>query len=102
MVLPKMTERGFGTIVNVGSFQSVYPCGLYAVYSASKSYVDVFSRALAQEYGPRGVTVQSLMPQFVVRSEPSCCPPLALPHTPAAVPRSLALSAHRTVCFPPV
>jgi len=66
MVLPKMTERGFGTIVNVGSFQSVYPCGLYAVYSASKSYVDVFSRALAQEYGPRGVTVQSLMPQFVV------------------------------------
>jgi short-subunit dehydrogenase len=36
------------------------------VYSASKAYVDVLSRALAQEYAPRGVTVQSLMPQFVV------------------------------------
>ena len=36
------------------------------VYSASKAYVDVFSRALAQEYGPKGITVQSLMPQFVV------------------------------------
>jgi 17beta-estradiol 17-dehydrogenase / very-long-chain 3-oxoacyl-CoA reductase len=65
-VLPQMAERSAGVIVNVSSWLGSRPCGLYAVYSASKAYVDVFSRALAQEYGPSGVTVQSLMPQFVV------------------------------------
>jgi 17beta-estradiol 17-dehydrogenase / very-long-chain 3-oxoacyl-CoA reductase len=89
-VLPQMAERSAGVIVNVSSWLGSRPCGLYAVYSASKAYVDVFSRALAQEYGPSGVTVQSLMPQFVVSklskmrraSRPVPCPALPCPALP--------------------
>ena len=65
-VLPQMAARSSGVIVNVSSWLGSRPCGLYSVYSASKAYVDNLSRALAQEYAPRGVTIQSLMPQFVV------------------------------------
>ena len=86
-VLPQMAERSAGAIVNVSSGMGAYPCGLYAVYSASKAYVDVLSQSLAQarpatprwhfvlpsstrlfaqEYNAKGVTVQSLMPHLVV------------------------------------
>ena len=40
--------------------------GLLSIYSASKAYVDFFSRALSQEYASRGITVQSVLPFMVV------------------------------------
>ena len=40
---------------------------LLSVYSASKSYVDVFSRGLCEEYKKKGITIQSVAPGYVVR-----------------------------------
>ena len=36
------------------------------VDQASKAYVDFFAQSLKQEYAPLGITVQSILPQFVV------------------------------------
>lgn len=67
IVLPGMVERGRGAVVNVASAAGVIPCGdpLYAVYSASKAYVDFFSRSLHYELAAKGVNVQCQIPYFV-------------------------------------
>ncbi|XP_067136829.1 inactive hydroxysteroid dehydrogenase-like protein 1 [Centruroides vittatus] len=65
MVLPQMLDRKGGYIVNVSSIASFYPLPLMAVYSASKAFVDWFSRALHYEYSGDGIVVQSLIPSYV-------------------------------------
>ncbi|KAJ1283155.1 hypothetical protein BS78_03G107300 [Paspalum vaginatum] len=66
-VLPVMAARGRGAVVNVGSGSSValpaFP--LYAVYAASKAYIDLFSRSLSVEYKQYGVDVQCQIPMYV-------------------------------------
>ncbi|GAA5164793.1 SDR family NAD(P)-dependent oxidoreductase [Ornithinimicrobium tianjinense] len=56
-----MRERGRGSILNVSSVASFAAMGHY---SAIKSYVTVFSEALATELGPHGVRVSALCPGF--------------------------------------
>ena len=65
IVLSQMVERKRGAIVNVGSASGFRPMGLLGEYSASKAYSDFFSRALADEYAPKGIFIQSLMPLLV-------------------------------------
>jgi 17beta-estradiol 17-dehydrogenase / very-long-chain 3-oxoacyl-CoA reductase len=67
IVLPGMLERGRGAIVNVGSAAGSLYTGdpLYAVYSGTKAYVDLFSRSLHLEYRKRGISVQCQIPYFV-------------------------------------
>lgn len=57
-----MLERGYGRIINVASLASFI--GLYevAAYTASKSGVAGLTRALAVEWGPRGVNVNAIAP----------------------------------------
>ncbi|OQU92587.1 hypothetical protein SORBI_3001G370000 [Sorghum bicolor] len=66
-LLPMMAAKGRGAVVNVGSGSSVvvpaFP--LYAVYAASKAYVDQFSRSLSVEYKQYGVDVQCQIPLYV-------------------------------------
>ncbi|XP_062197925.1 very-long-chain 3-oxoacyl-CoA reductase 1-like [Phragmites australis] len=66
-VVLEMAARGRGAVVNVGSGSSVvlpaFP--LYAVYAASKAYVDQFSRSLSVEYKQYGVDVQCQIPLYV-------------------------------------
>jgi 17beta-estradiol 17-dehydrogenase / very-long-chain 3-oxoacyl-CoA reductase len=95
MVLPGMVARKRGAIVNVASWLGVYPCGLYAVYSASKAYVDFFAQSLAQEYAPLGITVQSVLPQFVV----SKLSKLRKPSLTIPLPEDFASSALQTLGF---
>ena len=61
-VYPSMRERGYGRIVNVSSatFFIGYP-GLTA-YIASKGGIIGFTRALASEAGPHGITVNASPP----------------------------------------
>lgn len=65
LVLPGMLERSKGVILNISSASGMYPVPLLTVYSASKAFVDFFSRGLHAEYKSKGVTVQSVLPFFV-------------------------------------
>jgi pyridoxal 4-dehydrogenase len=64
-VYPAMRERGYGRIVNVSSatFFIGYP-GLTA-YVASKGGIIGFTRALASEAGPHGITVNAVTPGLI-------------------------------------
>ncbi|XP_028116984.1 very-long-chain 3-oxoacyl-CoA reductase-like protein At1g24470 [Camellia sinensis] len=66
-VLKGMIERKRGAIVNVGSGAAIvvpsHP--LYAVYAATKAYVDQFSRSLHVEYKHFGIHVQCQVPLYV-------------------------------------
>ncbi|XP_059643700.1 very-long-chain 3-oxoacyl-CoA reductase 1-like [Cornus florida] len=66
-VLPGMIKRKKGAIANIGSGAAiVIPSDpLYAVYAASKAYVDQFSRCLYVEYKKSGIDVQCQVPLYV-------------------------------------
>ena len=57
-----MLERGYGRIVNIASLASFV--GLYevAAYAASKAGVAALTKALAVEWGSRGVLVNAIAP----------------------------------------
>ena len=59
---PPMLERGQGRIVNIASLASFVGLLEVAAYTASKSGVAGLTRALAVEWGPRGVNVNAIAP----------------------------------------
>ncbi|HEX4610253.1 MAG TPA: SDR family oxidoreductase [Urbifossiella sp.] len=61
-LLPGMTARGRGMILNVGSVAGFQPGPLMAVYYGTKAYVNSLSQALANELKGTGVTVTCLCP----------------------------------------
>ncbi|CAN9506648.1 unnamed protein product [Ophioblennius macclurei] len=65
IVLPQMVERKKGAILNISSASGMYPVPLLTVYSASKAFVDFFSRGLQVEYKSKGIIIQSVLPFFV-------------------------------------
>ncbi|KAK4264990.1 hypothetical protein QN277_026100 [Acacia crassicarpa] len=67
IVLPGMLQRKKGAIVNIGSGAAiVIPSDpLYAVYAATKAYIDQFSRCLYVEYKKSGIDVQCQVPLYV-------------------------------------
>uniref|UniRef100_A0A2K6STY3 Inactive hydroxysteroid dehydrogenase-like protein 1 n=1 Tax=Saimiri boliviensis boliviensis TaxID=39432 RepID=A0A2K6STY3_SAIBB len=62
VVLPGMVERKKGAIVTISSGSCCKPTPQLAAFSASKAYLDHFSRALQYEYASKGIFVQSLIP----------------------------------------
>ncbi|KAL9664434.1 hypothetical protein QQ045_019834 [Rhodiola kirilowii] len=66
-VLKGMVERKRGAIVNIGSgAAAVIPSHpFYAVYAATKAYVDQLSRCLHVEYKSYGIDVQCQVPLYV-------------------------------------
>jgi 3-oxoacyl-[acyl-carrier protein] reductase len=54
--------NGSGSIINVSSIASLTPPAGSSVYSATKGAVDVITRTLAQELGPRNIRVNALSP----------------------------------------
>ncbi|TNN00696.1 very-long-chain 3-oxoacyl-CoA reductase-A [Takifugu flavidus] len=65
LVLPRMAERSKGVILNISSASGMYPVPLLTVYSATKAFVDFFSRGLQEEYRRQGIIIQSVLPFFV-------------------------------------
>jgi NAD(P)-dependent dehydrogenase (short-subunit alcohol dehydrogenase family) len=57
-----MLEKGYGRIINIASLASFIGLHEVAAYTASKSGVAGLTRALAVEWGPRGVTVNAVAP----------------------------------------
>ena len=65
LVLPGMISQKKGAIVNISSAAGVTTSPLLAQYSAAKSYVAMFSKALNAEYKSKGIHVQCQIPLFV-------------------------------------
>jgi meso-butanediol dehydrogenase/(S,S)-butanediol dehydrogenase/diacetyl reductase len=70
LVLPGMAERGRGTIVNVGSVNGLLALGNPG-YSAAKAGLLNFTKALAIEYGPRGIRANMVSPGTIRTESPS-------------------------------
>jgi len=59
---PPMLGQGYGRIVNVGSLTSYVAFFEVAAYTASKAGVAGLTKALAIEWGPKGVNVNAIAP----------------------------------------
>jgi 3-oxoacyl-[acyl-carrier protein] reductase len=62
--LPHLTAPG-GRIINFSSGLATRPIPTTAIYAASKAAVAALSHALAKEFGPRGITVNTIAPGVI-------------------------------------
>jgi NAD(P)-dependent dehydrogenase (short-subunit alcohol dehydrogenase family) len=65
VVLPHMISAGWGRIVNISSSSAQSGQPLMAHYVSSKAGVIGLTKALALEFGPKGITVNTIPPGFV-------------------------------------
>ena len=74
-VAPGMIARRAGRIINISSIAGSHAMPTRAVYSAANAGIDAFTRAMAKELGPHGITVNGVSPgpiespRFRARSE---------------------------------
>ena len=64
-VARNMISNHFGRIVNIGSMWGKVGASCEVVYSASKAAIEGFTKALAKELGPSGVTVNCIEPGVI-------------------------------------
>jgi len=64
-VVPGMIEAGWGRIVNISSSSAQGGQPLMTHYVASKAGMIGFTKALALELGPKGITVNTIPPAFI-------------------------------------
>ncbi len=64
-VAPHMMARKSGRIINMGSQFAYNGREHYAHYSAAKGGVLVFTRIIAKELGPHGITVNAVAPGYI-------------------------------------
>ncbi|MGO2240634.1 MAG: SDR family NAD(P)-dependent oxidoreductase [Halomonas sp.] len=65
-VLPGMSQRGSGRIINIGSVIGHVGLQRRTAYSVAKSALGGLTRGLALEYGRRGITVNTLSPGYTL------------------------------------
>lgn len=63
---PLLAQSRAGRVINTGSILSSYGDANLAAYSASKHAVLGLTRALANELGPKGITVNCIQPGCIV------------------------------------
>ena len=61
-VIPGMLEKGMGRIINISSGLSRTPGDGFVAHTTAKSGLDAFTKALAHELGPQGITVNTVAP----------------------------------------
>ncbi|OGQ90548.1 MAG: hypothetical protein A2253_02315 [Deltaproteobacteria bacterium RIFOXYA2_FULL_55_11] len=65
-VLKSMVMRRWGRIINISSISAVKGGRGQSNYAASKGAVNAFTRSLAAEVGPKGITVNAVAPGLIV------------------------------------
>ncbi|VVN79512.1 acetoacetyl-CoA reductase [Pseudomonas sp. Z3-6] len=68
-VIDGMAERGWGRVINISSVNAQLGQVGQVNYSTAKSAIRGFTRALAREVGPRGVTVNTVSPGYVATAK---------------------------------
>jgi NAD(P)-dependent dehydrogenase (short-subunit alcohol dehydrogenase family) len=64
-ITPGMAERRFGRVINVSSVSARQPSLGQPAYAASKAGLIAFTQAVAQEFGPAGVTANAILPGLI-------------------------------------
>ncbi len=64
-VLPGMIARGHGRIINVASIAGLHGAPYVAHYVAAKHALVGLTRALALEFGPKGIAINAVCPGYV-------------------------------------
>lgn len=64
-LLPSMIEQGTRIIIHVSSIQRRMPLNSMIAYAAAKAALSKYSKALANEVGPKGIRVNTIAPSFV-------------------------------------
>ena len=64
-ILPSMIKNHSGRIINISSMWGVCGASCEVHYSASKSALIGFTKALSKEVGPSGITVNCICPGFI-------------------------------------
>lgn len=63
--IPRMIERGGGSIVNVSTAMARQPASVNIEYGAAKAGLSNVTKALAEEFGPQGIRVNTVSPGAV-------------------------------------
>ena len=81
-----MLEKGFGRVVNIGSING--QAGQYGQvnYAAAKSGIHGFTKALAQEGAPKGITVNAIAPGYIDTDMVAAVPPEVLDKIKSRIP----------------
>jgi acetoacetyl-CoA reductase len=101
-VLPGMRERAWGRIVNMGSINGQGGQFGQVNYSAAKSALHGFTKALAQEGARLGITVNTVAPGYINTEMLQAVPPEQLAKIAAKIPVGRLGEAHeiaRMVAF---
>lgn len=64
-VLPAMIQAGWGRIVNISSSSAQGGQEYMTAYVAAKAGVIGLTQSLAREFGPKGITVNTIPPEFI-------------------------------------
>lgn len=65
LTVPKMIERGGGSVINIASIAGLRPQPGGLVYSLTKAGLIMMTRVWAMEFGPKGVRVNAICPGLV-------------------------------------
>jgi 3-oxoacyl-[acyl-carrier protein] reductase len=84
--VPAMLRQGWGRIITVSSLSAVRGRPGITAYAASKGAVEAFTRALAAELAPRGVTVNALRPGWIATDMTAPLEALAGPRLRQTIP----------------
>ncbi len=93
--IPRMLTRGGGSIVNTASIEAFVGRGVRAAYGASKAGVVLLTKAVASQYGARGIRCNAVAPGLVLTP--------ALQHhymTPERIEASQVLYPMPRLCAP--
>jgi len=65
LILPKMIERGCGSIINISSVAGLEPQPQGLLYSFTKAGLIMMTRNWAREFGPKGVRFNAIAPGLI-------------------------------------
>lgn len=60
--IPRMLERGGGSIINISSGNGRQPSPINVDYGAAKAGINNLTKVLTEEYGPQGIRVNTISP----------------------------------------